>query len=82
MIRTQVYLDDEIKTKLKRLSTKRRVTVSNLIRQALELFLERHSESFEDAVEKSFGIWKNRKDPVDVGKLRREWEKRETRIRQ
>jgi len=84
VVRTQIYLDETLKAELHRLSEKRRVTLSELIRQAVEQFLERSPSSLEEAVERSFGIWRNRKDlcktSAYVRKLRGEWEKREKRI--
>lgn len=80
MVRTQIYLNDHLKSGLNRLSVRRRVTVSELIRQAVEQLLEKSSLNFEKAVERSFGIWRSRKDIKDssvyVRKIRREWEKR------
>jgi hypothetical protein len=76
-------LDENLKSGLHRLSAKRRVTVSELIRQAVEEFLGRDSSNLGDSLERSFGAWKSRKDLGDssgyVRKIRREWEKRSRR---
>ena len=84
MLRTQIYLDPGQKRDLSQISRRRRATVSELIRQAIEEFLQKSSSGFEEAVEKSFGLWSKRKDignaSVYVRKIRREWEKREKRI--
>ena len=84
MLRTQIYLDPAHKRDLSQISRKRRVTVSELIRQAIGQFLQESPSGFEEAVEKSFGLWSKRKDignaSVYVRKIRREWEKREKRI--
>lgn len=84
MVRTQIYLDQGQKAELDRLSAERRVSVSGLIRQAIEQFLGRSPISFERALEKSFGIWRDREDigksSAYVRNVRREWEKRETRV--
>jgi hypothetical protein len=80
MVRTQIYLNDHLKSGLKRLSARRRITVSELIRQAVEQLLEKSSANFDEAVERSFGIWRSRKNlessSLYVRKIRRGWEKR------
>ena len=62
MVRMQIYLDKALKMELSRLSHRRGVTVSELIRQAIEQILEKSPSGFEEAVEKSFGLWSKRKD--------------------
>lgn len=85
MVRTQIYLDENLKSGLHRLSAKRRVTVSELIRQAVEQLLKKTSSSLEEAVERSFGVWSSRKNMGNssayVRKIRREWDKRGEKIR-
>ena len=84
MVRTQIYLDPVHRRKLSQISHKRRVTVSELIRQAIEQFLQETPSGFEEAVEKTFGLWSKRKNIGNasfyVRKIRREWEKREKRM--
>lgn len=84
MVRTQIYLDERQKAELDRLSAARRVTMSELIRQAIEQFLGSSQSGLDMALEKSFGIWKDRDDigksPAYVRKIRREWERRERRL--
>ncbi len=84
MQRTQIYLDPAQKRDLALISRRRRATVSELIRQAIEQFLQKNPSGFEEAVEKSFGLWSKRKDignlSVYIRKIRREWEKRGKRI--
>jgi hypothetical protein len=84
MVRTQIYLDERQKAELDRLSAERRVTVSDLIRQAIEQFLGSSQSGIAIALEKSFGIWKDRDDigktPAYVRKIRREWERRDRRL--
>ena len=85
MVRTQIYLDQTLKKELNRLSQNRRVTVSELIRQAVEQFLKKGSPRLGEALGKSFGLWGRRKDIGDastyVRKARQEWVKREQRIK-
>ena len=56
MIRTQIYLDDGQKTALDRLNAERGATVSDLIGQAVDQFIESASSSLDDALDRSFGI--------------------------
>ncbi len=85
MVRTQIYLDSGHKRELNQISQRRRVTVSELIRQAVEQFLGKNPSGLEEALEKSFGLWGRRRDPGStsayVRKVRREWEKRGKRVR-
>jgi hypothetical protein len=85
MVRTQIYLDQTLKKELNRISQDRRVTVSELIRQAIEQFLKKGSPKLGDALGKSFGLWSGRKDigdaPTYVRKTRQEWAKREQRVK-
>jgi len=84
MVRTQIYLDNGQKTALDRLSAEREATVSDLIRQAVDQFLEKVAPDFEEALDRSFGIWRHRHrlgEPSQyVRKIRSEWKKREKRI--
>ena len=85
MVRTQIYLDPVHKRELSQISHRRRVTVSELIRQAVDQFLEKSPSGLEEALAKSFGLWGKRKDiggtSIYVRKARREWEKRGKRVR-
>ena len=85
MVRTQIYLDPGHKRELSQISHRRRVTVSELIRQAVGQFLEKSPSGLEEALERSFGMWGKRKDlgtaPTYVRKVRREWEKRGKKVR-
>jgi hypothetical protein len=85
MVRTQIYLDQTLKKELNRISQDRRVTVSELIRQAIEQFLRKSSPKLGDALGKSFGLWSRRKDTGDtsayVREAREEWTKREQRAK-
>jgi len=80
MVRTQIYLDEGQKTALDKLSAESGATVSELIRRAVDEFIAKRGVDFEDALERSFGIWRGRKDIGKtrgyVRKLRSEWEDR------
>jgi len=85
VVRTQIYLDQTLKKELNRLSQNRRVTVSELIRQAVEQFIRKGSPKLGDALGKSFGLWSRRKDIGDTSTYVREaregWTKREKRVK-
>jgi hypothetical protein len=84
MVRTQIYLDQTLKKELNRISQDRRVTVSELIRQAVEQFIEKGSSKLRDALGKSFGLWSGRKDIGNAStyarKTRQGWVKRAQRV--
>ena len=83
MVRTQIYLDEEQKSALDRLSAERVATVSDLIRQAVDQFIEKKSPDFEKALDRSFGIWQKRKGLDEpnkyLRKIRQEWETRDSK---
>jgi len=83
MVRTQIYLDERQKSVLERLSAQRGASVSDLIRHAVDQFIEKTSIDFDKALEVSYGIWRDRSGMDDsssyVETLRRDWEKRDKR---
>jgi hypothetical protein len=83
MVRTQIYLNEAQKSALDRLSSERGATVSALIRQAVDQFIVKKSPDFEEALNRSFGIWRHRHEFDEpnkyVRKIRREWEERDKR---
>jgi len=84
MVRTQIYLSEEQKRTLERLSAERGVSMAELIRDAVDRLLrEERSTNFEVALDKSFGIWRDRKDLQNsqrfLRSLREEWQRREER---
>lgn len=63
VIRTQVYLTEEQRTKLKEQASISRRPVSDLIREALDDFLLRHAEEWRSEVlEAAAGMWAGRND--------------------
>jgi len=80
MIRTQIYLNENQKRALDKLSSRYGESIAELIRKAVDEFLFKEASSFDDVLEESFGIWKGRKDIGKaedfVRRLRLEWELR------
>jgi len=83
MVRTQIYLDERQKSALEKLSSKRSATISDLIRQAVDRFISKEMSDFEEVLEESFGIWRQRFGPDEseeyVRGIRKEWEQRVNR---
>lgn len=82
MIRTQIYLSELQKKALERMSAAQGVSMAELIRRAIDRLLEEGRIAyFEDVLEATFGLWKDREDIQDsqayVRKIRQEWQARE-----
>ncbi len=78
MIRTQLYITDEEKTKLRMLARHSGRKQSELIRSAIDEFLAHNSASpRRDALRKCRGMWKHRK-PEEFRTIRGEIEARLT----
>lgn len=60
MKRTQIYLDEEIYSYLKRESRIRKKTISELIREALKEKMARRKVKLLKALEEVKGIWSDR----------------------
>lgn len=80
MVRTQIYLDKTQKEALERLSMAHGISMAELIRIAVGLLLKEQgtrSTEFEMLLEKTFGIWKDRRDITDstsfVRRGRQDW---------
>nr|BAL58639.1 hypothetical conserved protein [Candidatus Acetothermum autotrophicum] len=81
MTRTQIYLDEEQKKELDRLSAKRGVPIAELIRAAIDQMLAQERErkqNFERVLTQTFGMWRDRREITEdyVRRARRDWEKR------
>jgi len=76
MVRTQIYLTEEEHRQLHRLSRRRRESLSELIRQAIDDMLKRHSSGHRlETLRQARGIWKDREDLPDFARLRGELER-------
>jgi hypothetical protein len=81
MRRTQIYLGEDQKDALSKLSQTRGVPMAELVREAIDAYLVWASgQEVKDALARCFGIWKDRTDITDsdayVRDLRRTWRNR------
>ncbi|WP_103666069.1 ribbon-helix-helix domain-containing protein [Gracilimonas amylolytica] len=77
MKRTQIYLTEEEKKAIEKLSDERGTTQSNIIREAIDEYVAREKEKPRKKSIMDFaGIWKDKKDLPDIDELRDEWEER------
>ncbi|NBF40678.1 MAG: ribbon-helix-helix domain-containing protein [Spirochaetes bacterium] len=76
MVRTQVYLTEEERAGLDDVSEATGKKQSELIREAVDRFLELEAESRRDAVlQEVAGLWRDRDDLPDFGAVRRSWDR-------
>lgn len=76
MIRTQIYLTEKERAGLAELARESGRKQSELIREAIDAFLERKRSSHRHAIlERMAGMWRDRKDLPDFKKLRAEWDR-------
>ena len=76
MVRTQVYLTEKERDALRNLSRQTGKKQSELIRQAVDDFIDKHQpKDFQAALERVWGIWKDRDDLPDFEALRREFDR-------
>lgn len=78
--RTQIYLEEKQGRELASLARSRGTSQSEIIRQAIDIYLAR-MEGLDKgaAIDEVAGIWADRKDLPDVEKLRKEWVERNDR---
>lgn len=77
MIRTQIYLTKRERDELKRLAKRSGRKQSELIRKAIDEFVERQRpEGMQTALDALAGAWKDKQDVPDYRCLRDEWSKR------
>lgn len=76
MIRTQVYLQKQQHENLNALSESTGLSQSELIRTAIEQYLEHASQaSRKNRLAKARGLWSKRTDLPDFTKLRQDWDR-------
>ncbi len=78
MIKTQVYLTGYEKQQLTDISLQVGKKQGELIRDAIDSFIERFFATPKDTkmiLQKTAGMWKERKDMVSAENLRRDWDR-------
>lgn len=76
MVRTQIYLTETEKAQLGRLSKWTGTSQSEIIRQAIDLFVERSvSHDRRACLREARGMWRDRSDLPDVRTLREEFDR-------
>ena len=76
MVRTQIYLTEEERDELRRIGQETGKKQSELIRRAIDDFIDRHQPKDRRAMlEQAWGIWKDRDDLPDFQALRREFDR-------
>ncbi len=79
VVRTQIYLTEQEHRQLHRLSRRRGASLSELIRAAIDQMLaQNQSGNRVEAMREARGIWKDRADLPDFGRMRREWDRNQT----
>ena len=77
MVRTQIYLTETEHKHLASLARSSGKKQSELIREAVDKLIEQtSSERRKRAFKQVAGLWKDRADLPDFGKLRKEWERK------
>jgi hypothetical protein len=76
MVRTQIYLTDEERDGLDAIAKSTGKKQSELIREAVDRFLDvRKANRRVSILDDAAGMWKNRSDLPDFGKVRRSWDR-------
>ncbi len=81
MKRTQIYLTEEEKKAIEKLSDERGTTQSNIIREAIDEYIaKKKDEPGKKSIMDFAGIWKDKKDIPDVREMREGWGRRMKRL--
>lgn len=82
MERTQIYITEDQKRILKKLSEEKGVSVAELIRDAIDEHLQSvDAQTFREALSNSFGAWREEdaREDRSFHDLREEWAERSAR---
>ena len=76
MVRTQIYLTENERSRLTRMADVTGKKQSELIREAVDRYLDLATGHRRDKVlQAAGGLWKNRKDLPDFNAVRRSWDR-------
>ena len=76
MVRTQIYLTERQRNELAAIAKSEGKKQSELIREAVDRFIDQSSAGRRDAILKeTAGIWKQRRDLPDFGAIRSGWDR-------
>lgn len=76
MVRTQIYLTEEERAGLDSVAKATGKKQSQLIREAVDRFLDMAEGSQRDAILREVaGLWRDREDLPDFGAVRRSWDR-------
>ena len=79
MVRKQIYLTEDQSNELAAIAKTAGKKQSELIREAIDLFIDRAGNDHKDSVlRKTAGMWKNRTDLPDSKAIRAEWDRNES----
>jgi len=77
MVRTQIYLTEHQRDELAAIAKAAGKKQSELIREAIDHFINQSSHSRREAVlREAAGIWKDRTDLPDFNSMRAEWDRK------
>ena len=76
MIRTQIYLTNHQRDQLMALAGVAGRSQSDIIREAIDIFIQRNRSEGRDAVlREAAGIWRDRTDLPDFREARKSWDR-------
>jgi metal-responsive CopG/Arc/MetJ family transcriptional regulator len=76
MVRTQIYLTEKERASLAKLSKEKGKKQSELIREAIDLYLEKMQQMQQHLVlQRVAGMWRDRSDLPDFERIRDEWDR-------
>lgn len=76
MVRTQIYLTEQQRTELAAIADHRGQRQSEVIREAVDRFIEQNSHRRREAILlRAAGVWRGRVQVPDFAGLRRGWDR-------